>query len=221
MRWDHPERGVIDASEFAALAETTGLITQLGDSVIDRSLRQLERWDNNVGTVISRIHIPVASRQLNQPGFIARLQSLLQECDVDPDRVSIDVGELSIVRSPDVIRPRLARIADLGVRIGVDNFGQGSSSLRYLSQFPVSSIAMNCDFLIGLGAAQDGRSMASDLVHFARNMGLSVCIANTANAEQLTFALNLDPDIVSGPAIGPVQAADDLESQLGRHPHSR
>jgi len=216
MRWNHPERGVIEAADFAALAETTGLITQLGDSVIDRSMRQLERWDHNVGNVVNRLHIPVVGRQLSQPGFIARLQSLLQECNIQPSRISVDVSELSIVRSPDAIRPRLARIADLGIKIGVDNFGQGSSSLRYLAQFPISSIAMDCAFLMGLGRADDGRSLANDLVHFARTMGLSVCISAVSTVEQLQFAKELDADILSGDVLGFVSDADYVESFLGK-----
>ena len=214
MRWQHPQRGLVPAGEFIALAESTGLITALGNLVLERAVRQLTLWDRQLGTDQLVVRVNVSAKQLNLPGFPAMVGRLLDECGINPNRLSLDVEEAVVVRAPEPVSARLAELTKLGVRIVVDDFGRGSSSLRYLRRFPIDGVKIDAALLAGLGHGPDGRPIASGLVQLARSFSLDVIATAVQDVVTIPELREFGCNGLQGNAILAPLPAEDIEPVL-------
>jgi diguanylate cyclase (GGDEF)-like protein/PAS domain S-box-containing protein len=159
VRWRHPERGLVSPAEFIPLAEETGLIVAIDRWMLWEACGQLRRWDErfpdhppiSIGVNVSGVH-------LAQADFVAQVEAILTETGIDPERLCLEITESTLVAHTGVAAAALNRLHDLGVRIVLDDFGVGYSSLNYLRQFPIDSVKIDRSFTDD--AAVSGTSMA-------------------------------------------------------------
>ena len=139
MRWQHPTRGLLPPSEFVALAESSGLITRLGERVLTLSLTQAAAWQRSIpGLGQMRICVNVAGRQLMRDDFVDSVAQAIMQSAIDPSTVVLEVTESVLLPGEGVTNDRIGELSRLGLGIYIDDWGTGWSSLRYLDTPPVS-----------------------------------------------------------------------------------
>jgi diguanylate cyclase (GGDEF)-like protein len=171
-RWSHPVYGNIPPDEFIPLAEQSGTIGALTWWVLSKALAQLGEWDRLLTNTIG-MAVNVSARNLMEVDLVARLQALIADAGVSPNRVTVELTESSIMAEPDRAERVLAEIAHLGVRISLDDFGTGYSSLSRLNRLPVSEIKVDKSFVTDMVATRTEPIVAAT-IELASRLGQTV-----------------------------------------------
>ncbi|MFL6111351.1 MAG: putative bifunctional diguanylate cyclase/phosphodiesterase, partial [Catenulispora sp.] len=183
VRWDHPVHGTLAPDAFIPIAERTGLIVPLGRWVLRTALRQLADWSARHGSdAMSLLNINISARDLREPGFATFVGGLLHEYDVPADRVTLEVTESMVVESGAPVT-NLHELRALGVRVSLDDFGTGHSTLTLLHDVPVDEIKLDRSFT---QSAIDGRvPVSAAVIHLAQALGLHAVAEGVETAEQV------------------------------------
>ena len=198
VRWEHPERGLMAPAEFVPLAEETGLILPLGDWVIEQALRQVQRWrQTRPGMTIS---VNVSRRQLQDPGLAGRLSEAMLRAAADPEVLWLEVAEDTVVGDPEPAARALDGLREIGVRVAIDDFGAGRSSLSTLRHLPVDMLKIHQSFVAGLGTTpdSDGDAVVAAVVDLGHALGLSVIAEGVETDQQLAHLRDLGCDGAQG-----------------------
>ncbi|CAN1210690.1 EAL domain-containing protein [Tumidithrix helvetica PCC 7403] len=148
IRWQHPERGFISPLNFIPLAEATGLINPIGKWVIHQACSQLYLWTHQFPDSSDlTISVNVSTKQLANPDLIEHVQKVLQETQIAPNSLKLEITESSVMSDPDHAMHILSKLQDLGVQFYMDDFGTGYSSLRRLNDFPIDVLKIDQSFI--------------------------------------------------------------------------
>ncbi|MDQ3691654.1 MAG: EAL domain-containing protein [Chloroflexota bacterium] len=169
VRWQHPERGLLPPEEFVGLAEETGLIKTLGHWVLQSACQQLRDWQEQSPDFPARIGIAVnvSTRELRSSTFVDQVRETLRETGVAGRQLTLEVTETVLLADAELVAERLAEIRSLGVRVAIDDFGSGYSSLKYLERLPVDVLKIDGSFV----AALKGPPGATAVLQVALAMG--------------------------------------------------
>jgi EAL domain-containing protein (putative c-di-GMP-specific phosphodiesterase class I) len=221
IRWNHPERGLISPGEFIPLAEETGLITPIGEWVLRKSFAQMKEWATflNVMTVSSNI----SARQFQDPNFFVLVLSLLEEIGLEPERVELELTESSIMTHVDSALHTLNALQHAGVRISVDDFGTGFSSLGYLRRLPIDVLKIDRSFVNDASTDPDDAALVMAIITLAHNLRLTVVAEGVETEEQLRFLHLLRCDEIQGYLFSKPVAVEEfnglfLEQEFGSTP---
>ena len=209
LRWNHPRRGLISPDEFIPQAERTGMIHALTRYTIEKSLDQLREWQN-LGLYLN-VAVNLSRPNLLNLEFPAEMALLLQDRGVSPSNLELEITESSVMSDPLRARIVLARLAELGIRVSLDDFGAGYSSLAHLKRMPVSEIKIDKSFVIGMLSNDNDRVIVRSIVDLGRNLGLSVVAEGVENAATWDALMALGCDMAQGFWLAePMPAADVL-----------
>ena len=189
VRWQHPSLGIVAPTEFIPLAEETGLISEIGRWVMTEACTQCAAWRAE-GYAKVDVAVNVSGRQLEDPGFVSEVQAILGATSLPPSALSMEVTESVIVTEGSVGHGVMEDLQRIGVRLAIDDFGIGYSSLSYLTKLPVHSLKVDRTFIAGLGTAQDA-SIIGAMVDLAHKLGLEVVaegVETETELEQLKMA---------------------------------
>lgn len=178
VRWQHPARGVIPPGLFVSVAEQTGMMIQLGRFVMRRALEAARSWP---GVYIAINLSPV---QVRDRTFVSAVSDALRESQVDPTRVVLEITEGVLIDNPDEAKQRLKDLRALGVKIALDDFGSGYSSLNYLRRLPIDKLKIDKEFVSPLGRSANGTVIIEAIVALGRALGLSVLAEGVESEEQ-------------------------------------
>jgi predicted signal transduction protein with EAL and GGDEF domain len=186
VRWSHPERGVLAPGEFLALAEETGLVVPLGALVLERACHQLAAWRDAGGPAGGlSMSVNLAARQLLAPDLATVVEGVVRHSGIDPARLCLEITESALLADTELSARALARLKALGVRIGVDDFGTGFSSLTYLKRFPVDVLKIDRSFVSGLCHDPQDRAIVAAVIDLAHAFGLTTVAEGVETADQL------------------------------------
>jgi EAL domain-containing protein (putative c-di-GMP-specific phosphodiesterase class I) len=178
LRWNHPTRGNIPPMDFVPIAERTGIMPKLGEFVLRRALKDAMRWPE-LYVAINLSPVQVRSRAL-----VPLVSSLLRETGVEPSRVVLEITEGVLMDDPEAMKTRLEELRGLGVRIALDDFGSGFSSLSYLQRFPFDKLKIDRGFVAPLGRFENSAVIIQAIVALGRALGLSVLVEGVETEEQ-------------------------------------
>jgi diguanylate cyclase (GGDEF)-like protein len=170
LRWRHPERGLIQPDDFLPLAEQTGLMRLITKYVIDEALRQLSVW----WRMGIRIHaaVNVSALDLYDRGFADLLQRSIEQYDVPPRALMIEVTESVLMADPGRAASTLLSLAGLGVGVSLDDFGTGYSSLVHLKRLPVTEVKIDSSFVMRMDVNEDDAAIVRSIIDLAGALGL-------------------------------------------------
>ena len=146
IRWQHPQNGFVSPADFIPVAEDTGLILAIGDWVLEQACQQLARWQQeytNSKMANLKISINVASQQIKEPEFIAKLDDLLERISLNPRCLRLEITERMLVDSDLNTQNAIAAIKKRGIKLSIDDFGTGYSSLSYLRRLPIDNLKID------------------------------------------------------------------------------
>lgn len=181
IRWQHPTHGFIPPDEFIALAEHTGLIDQLTIWIFHKTLTQLVEWHQD-GREVS-MSINLSARNLHDERLADFLGGMLEDWKVQPDWLTLEITESAIMIDPEQALAVVQRFHDMGVRLSLDDFGTGHSSLGYLKRLPIDELKIDKSFVFNMTEDQDDAVIVRSTIELAHNLGLKV-VAEGIESEQ-------------------------------------
>ena len=213
VRWQHPQLGVLPPSEFLGLAEDTGLILYISESVMRSACFQTRKWQLQ-GLSGLRIAVNVSARQFQQKDFIDKVIHTLGESGLDPSCLELELTETSIMENPESAAKLLTEVRQLGVRVAVDDFGTGYSSLSYLKRLPIDTLKLDRSFVNGVTTDPDDAALVMAVVTLAHNLRLRVVAEGVETIEQLNFLKLLRCDEGQGYLFGKPRPVEVIEPLL-------
>ncbi|HEU5224442.1 MAG TPA: EAL domain-containing protein [Actinomycetota bacterium] len=216
VRWNHPERGAIDPTEFIRLAEDTGTILSLGRSVLRTSTRQVVEWHTRPGLESLGLSVNLSPLQLQHPGFIDEVAAEIREAGIEASDLTFEMTETAMFRDIGATIVALEALRDLGVRIAMDDFGTGYSSLAYLRRFPVDSLKIARE-LIAAPTESDDReawAFARAIIALGKSLGLPIVAEGIETPEQLRVLRRLGCGLGQGYLFGRPVSGPELEPLL-------
>ncbi len=212
VRWNHPELGELSPGRFIGLAEECGLIVDLGEWVLRQACRQSVEWARaGWGRVPVAVNVsPLQfSRKLHRT-----VAHILQETGLDPALLDVELTEGTVMRDAEAATAELRRLKNMGVRISIDDFGMGYSSLSYLKRFPIDKLKIDQSFVRDIPGDPDDAAIITAIVGLAKSLNLKVIAEGVETAAQLEFLRDLRCDQVQGYYCGRPMAADRLAALL-------
>jgi diguanylate cyclase (GGDEF)-like protein/PAS domain S-box-containing protein len=207
LRWEHPELGLLSAGAFVPLAESSGLISAIGEWALRELCSQVRSWQET-RTGPPRVAMNVSGVQF-QPHHLARLvDRVLREVGPDPRAVELEVAETVAMRDVDATRTLMHELSALGVGIAIDAFGTGYSSLAALKRFPIQTLKIDRSFVTDVATSTDDAVVVRAIITMAHALRLKVVAEGVETAHQLAFLRREACDVVQGYYLGyPVPAA--------------
>lgn len=187
VRWNHPQQGVISASEFIPVAESTGLIVPIGDFVISEACKQLAIWQQQGFDTLS-LAVNISAVQFWRGDLYEMIAGAIEETGIAAHRLELEITETAMMEYPDLVSEKIAALKKrLGVSIALDDFGTGYSSLSYLNRFSVDTLKVDRSFVQTIPGDRSVCVMVSAIVNLARSLGLTVVVEGTETEEQIAW----------------------------------
>ena len=209
VRWDRPGRGMVPPDEFIPAAESTGLILQLGDWVMDEALRQLSAWrQSNRFPADLTVSVNVSPLQLADRNLVGVVQELLAKHRLLPSDLTLEMTETAFVADQSRMQDTVMGLAAAGIGLSIDDFGTGYSSLSYLRYLPAKELKIDRSFVAGLTTNARDEVLVSAVIALAHAFGMTCVAEGVETAEQLEHLRRLGCDHVQGYFLGrPAPAA--------------
>jgi diguanylate cyclase (GGDEF)-like protein len=196
VRWPHPTRGLLGPDQFVPVAELTGLIRSLTRHVLREAIRQCRAWHDQGATLA--VSVNITGRDLLDVKLPDEVADLLAEMDLEPRFLELEITENTILADPIRARAILTRLNELGVRLAIDDFGSGSSSLGYLKRLPVDVLKIDKSFVMNMHRDQDDETIVRSTITLSHNLGLSVVAEGVETREAWDALARLGCDVVQG-----------------------
>lgn len=208
VRWRHPRRGMVPPDAFLPAAEQTGLIEPLTRWVLGAALSQINEWPDSFDDLTMAVN--VSARNLGRPDFADAVLTALADAAIAPDRLTLEITETALLADPEVAAEVLARVSATGVRVSIDDFGQGQTSLGYLSQLPLHELKIDKSFVTDLPDNPAHAAIVRSVVDLGHNLGLQVVAEGVETQETVTLLTATGCDIAQGYLLARPMPAGDL-----------
>jgi diguanylate cyclase (GGDEF)-like protein/PAS domain S-box-containing protein len=192
VRWNHPERGLVMPGSFITIAEDSGRIVELGRQVLVDACSQIHAWSESVNAGAGlRVAVNISGRHLQQGDLVNDVRHALEVSGLDPGSLVIELTESTIMQNTEANLERFRELKALGVRLAIDDFGMGYSSLSYLHRFPIDILKIDRAFVSRLTEQDGGPELARAVVMLATTLGLETVAEGIENESQVATLLNL------------------------------
>ncbi len=186
VRWNHPTRGLVLPGEFIPAAEESGLIVPLGKWVLKTACYQARLIQKSMQRKFS-MSVNLSARQLNDPGFLANLDRVLEVTSLPPESLVLEVTESTLMEDSENVIPRLEKLRLKGCSLAIDDFGTGYSSLSYLKRLPINSLKVDRSFVKDLPDDEEDRAITSLIVAMANSLRYKVVVEGVETDQQHRF----------------------------------
>jgi diguanylate cyclase (GGDEF)-like protein/PAS domain S-box-containing protein len=216
VRWQHPERGLLDPAEFVSIAEDSGLIEPLGRWVQERACLQIIDWHHQRPD--SRpfdVAVNLSARQVAHRDLPAVVAEIIARTGLDPVHLRLEITESVLVEESATAIASLEALNEIGVRLVLDDFGTGYSSLAYLNRFPFHALKIDRSFVDALGIEQERTAIVEAIIGMARALSLEVIAEGVENEVQLAELRRLGCDYAQGHFFHAAMPAGEVSRLLG------
>ncbi|MCA1399759.1 EAL domain-containing protein [Bradyrhizobium sp. BRP56] len=196
-RWHHPVRGFVPPGDFIPLAEESGLIVEMGEWILREACREAASW-----AIPLQVAVNLSPAQFTHGDLVGLVHSILLETGLTPDRLELEITEGVLIEDFDRGLSLLRRLKALGVRISMDDFGSGYSSLSYLQAFPFDKIKIDRAFVINLGRNPQSAAIVRAVIDLGHGLEMSIVAEGVETEAQLDFLAEEGCDAVQGYLIG-------------------
>ncbi|HEB26813.1 MAG TPA: EAL domain-containing protein [Porticoccus sp.] len=208
IRWNHPRHGLVMPDTFIPLAEESGLINQVSDWVLEDACRQLQAWSNS-GNELFKVAVNMSTKDIQAEGFNDKLRKMLEQYDVNPNRLELEITESTLMENPEEIEGELNAMREMGLTLAIDDFGSGFSSLNYLKRLPVDVLKIDRMFIRDLEEDESDRAIVTGIIALATSMGLGTVAEGVETEYQYRLLQELGCDTCQGYYFSkPIPVAD-------------
>ncbi len=216
VRWQHPERGLLGPDEFIDAAQETSLIGPFTRYVLDEALRECQEWTDAGHELM--VSVNVSTRNLIDTQFPDDVARLLDKWKVRPSLLELEVTETAVIADPFRMKRVLERLGDMGLRLSVDDFGTGYTSLGYLTRLPINELKIDRSFVSNMTRCEQDDVIVRSTIDLGRNLGLDVVAEGVESAEVLERLRSLGCDVAQGFLMSRPVPASELTSWLNELP---
>ena len=214
VRWDHPQLGILGPGSFIPLAEEMGLIRALTDVAFAAAMRQAREWmEEGIDLVVG---VNMTTQDLEDGELATRVGEQLEEQQIPPDRFQAELTETGLMRHPERAIDVLRRLRELGIKLAVDDFGMGQSSLGYLKQLPATEIKIDQSFFQNLG--REDVVIIRSAAEMGHQLDMVVTAEGIETEEAATMARELGCDVGQGYYFGRPVPAAEITARLKAEP---
>ncbi|HEX8430387.1 MAG TPA: EAL domain-containing protein [Longimicrobium sp.] len=213
VRWNHPQRGLIQPAAFLEVAEAVGLIAAIDVWVLRTACAELRRWHDAGHTHLS-VFVNLSARQFGRPDLLDEVRSALADAGVSPRRLELEITEGVAMRDAVVTEAVLRELKELGVRISIDDFGTGYSSFGYLRRFPLDTLKVDRTFVTDVDTDEGNAAIASAIIAMAHRLGLRAVAEGVERPGQMEFLREQGCDAVQGFLLSHPLPADEMDAFL-------
>ena len=211
VRWRHPIRGRVMPDEFIGLAEKSGLIHDIGQTVLRQACRQLSDWQKSEQTAQLKIAVNVSAQEFHQPNFVARVLEVLQETAAPAGNLKIELTESVMLSNVDDTIAKMSELKRHGIAFALDDFGTGYSSLSYLHHLPLNELKIDRSFVSGIKDGNNSSAIVLSILALAKALDLLVTVEGVESEQQLAFMQNSGCHFFQGYLLGKPVLANDLK----------
>jgi EAL domain-containing protein (putative c-di-GMP-specific phosphodiesterase class I) len=215
VRWEHPVRGLVYPDSFVPIAEQTDLIDKLTDWALATGLadlRELTAMNSKLAVAIN-----VSARSLSKPDFAQRVEAALERAGIPPTRLIIEITETALIADPERAGTALANLDAAGVRVSIDDFGQGQTSLGYLSNLPVHELKIDKSFVYDMLTNPAHAAIVRSIVDLGHNLHMRVVGEGVETEEVLAGLGDTGCDVAQGFLLARPMGMTKLEGWLEDH----
>lgn len=215
VRWMHPTYGMLAPTAFIPLAEETGLIVPLGTAMLIEACRQARLWQRQHPTESAlQVNVNLSLRQFWDPYLVATVAQTLIASELPPASLTLEITESVAIENAEATITKLHELKALGVRLALDDFGSGFSSLRYLQQLPVDILKIDRAFIARIEGDPHAQQIVRAIIALAHALGIRVVGEGVETAGQFEQLARLECDLVQGYYLSPPVWADAAEALL-------
>lgn len=217
VRWQHPQRGIIEPASFIPLAEDTGLIIPLGERVLRDACGQLVRWAHKPKFSNLTLAVNVSPRQFRHPDFVQQVLNILKNTGANPERLKLELTETVLIEDIDDVIAKVSELKAQGVSFALDDFGTGYSSLSYLKQLPFDQLKIDRSFVRDVLDDPDDAAIARTIITLGNSLGLTVMAEGVETEGQRNFLAENGCHFFQGYLFSPPVPVAQLEHFLRQH----
>ncbi len=216
VRWNHPNLGLLPPSEFIPIAEDSGLIVPMGKWILAEAIRQSAQWQRTYKGTEQKmcVAINLSARQLTQPDLVMTISRALDEAEIDPQCVALEITETVLLEDVAAVEGTLSDLKALGVRLSLDDFGTGYSSLSYLCRLPIDVVKVDRSFVSQLGTGSRDASIVEMVVGLAKTLHLDVVAEGVETQEQATVLREWGCKYAQGFLFSRPKPVDEIEQMI-------
>jgi len=218
VRWNHPYHGLVPPGDFIPVAEESGLVVPIGAWVLDAACHWAAATSERLGRPI-RVSVNVSPRQLAQPDLVDLVDEVLNRTGLDPAQLCLEVTESVLVQDAHVAERALTALHDRGIRLSIDDFGTGWSSLTYLQQFPIDEIKLDRSYVSKVDTDHGAAAIVGALVGMAHTMGMTVTAEGVETEGQREFLRLHRCDTAQGYLFARPMPGEQVVALLGEAGH--
>ncbi|MHB1209397.1 MAG: sensor domain-containing protein [Acidimicrobiales bacterium] len=214
VRWAHPAKGLLTPVEFMAFAEEIGLVRAISTHTVVTACAQLQSWRER-GLVDDEffLGINLTTNEFSDTRSVTELKHALASTGLSPAQLVIEVSERALMKDPDVALETTRTLKTLGVRVAIDHFGSGLSSLAHLSRLPIDFLKIDESFVKTVGHRDDA-DLSQIVVQLAHSLGLATIADGVERDDHVAHLRSIDCDMAQGPLLSPALSADETEDLL-------
>jgi len=216
VRCEHPERGIIPAGKFIAVAEETGLVVDLGRWVLEEACRQMQVWRDRYPGLDLLMRVNMSPAQLSSPGITEHISRCLRQSNLLGSALCLEITEHVVMQDVERAILILEEFRTLGVRLAMDDFGTGFSSMAQLKRIPIDTLKIDMSFVIGLAQDQADQAIVEAIVHLGEAFGLDLVAEGVENQEDMAELVRLGCQRAQGFLLARPMPASDLDPLLWR-----
>ncbi|KAA3642331.1 MAG: EAL domain-containing protein [Chloroflexi bacterium] len=213
LRWQHPERGILMANDFIALAEETGLIVPIGEWVLETACQQMKHWQNE-GLQVSRLAVNLSEREIKRTDLGKTIEAILKNTGLEPDALELELTENILFQDMPKVLTLLLDLKGLGVRLALDDFGTGYSTLGQLAHFPLDTLKIDQHFASHLMSSNNDAAIVDGIITIAKNLGVAVIAEGVEDHRQLASYQSKGCHHIQGWVFSKAKSAEQLETIL-------
>jgi EAL domain-containing protein (putative c-di-GMP-specific phosphodiesterase class I) len=199
VRWQHPERGLLEPKVFIAGAEQSGLVVPIGELVLKQACEQAKEWQERHSHLRPLVvSVNLSARQLQRPDLASIIEGVLQETGLKACSLGLDITETDYVMASEGNIANLDDLKRLGVHISIDDFGVGYSSLAYLKRLPADDLKLDQSFVAGIGKNTKDRAIVKTIIDLSHTLGMKVIAEGVENIDQAEQLREMGCELAQG-----------------------
>jgi diguanylate cyclase len=213
IRWRHPYRGMVSPDRFITIAEEMGLIVPIGEWVLRTACLQVKQWQD-LSPMPLKVSVNLSIRQLQQEDLAGQITRILQSVDLHPCQLTLELTETNLMADIDQAIQTLKRLQTLGIKIAIDDFGKGYSSLHYLSRLPIDILKIDQSFVRRLPDDPQAIAISNAIITLAHDLKLEIVAEGVETDQQVQFLTAHGCQVMQGHLYSPALPAEEFAALL-------
>ncbi|HEX2924931.1 MAG TPA: ABC transporter substrate binding protein [Ruminiclostridium sp.] len=213
LRWNNAELGSVSPLKFIKVAEDTHLIIPLGEWVLDQACIFIKELQKK-GLMDLTVSVNISTLQLLQSDFTKKVSEIIKRHDLNPECIELEITETILIESFLTVYKKLSKLKKMGIRIALDDFGKGYSSLNYLKQLPISTLKIDKSFIDSVSIDNEDRTITRHIITMGRSLGMSVIAEGVEHTGQLEYLKKYHCDKIQGYLFSKPLPTEDIKKLL-------